>query len=62
MPQNNLSYPMEAPAAGQWREVCKGVYWLRQPMPMALNHINVWLLEDGGQGSQGRLLKLTPRS
>ncbi|QIL78524.1 MBL fold metallo-hydrolase [Diaphorobacter sp. HDW4A] len=47
MPQTNLSYPMEAPAAGHWREVCKGVYWLRQPMPMALNHINVWLLEDG---------------
>ena len=47
MQRDNISYPLQAPAAGQWREVSKGVYWVRLPMPMALNHINVWLLDDG---------------
>ncbi|MGC7403085.1 MBL fold metallo-hydrolase [Pandoraea pneumonica] len=24
-----------------------GIYWLRMPLPFALDHINVWLIEDG---------------
>jgi glyoxylase-like metal-dependent hydrolase (beta-lactamase superfamily II) len=28
-------------------EVAPGVHWLRMPLPMALNHINLWALEDG---------------
>ena len=28
-------------------EVAPGVPWLRMPLPAALNHINLWLLEDG---------------
>ena len=28
-------------------EIADGIYWVRFPMPMALDHINVWLLEDG---------------
>ena len=24
-----------------------GVRWLRMPLPFALNHINLWLIEDG---------------
>ena len=27
--------------------VAAGVYWLRMPLPFALDHINLWLLEDG---------------
>lgn len=27
-------------------EVSQGVFWLRMPMPMALDHINVYLLQD----------------
>ncbi|MAD44320.1 MAG: MBL fold metallo-hydrolase [Oceanospirillaceae bacterium] len=27
-------------------EVARGVFWLRMPMPMALDHINVYLLQD----------------
>jgi glyoxylase-like metal-dependent hydrolase (beta-lactamase superfamily II) len=27
--------------------VAPGVHWLRMPLPFALNHINLWLLEDG---------------
>ena len=28
-------------------EIAPGVTWLRMPMPIDLNHINLWLLEDG---------------
>ena len=28
-------------------QIADGVFWVRFPMPMALDHINVWLLEDG---------------
>ncbi len=47
MQNDKITYPMEAPEAGQWREIGHGVYWVRLPMPMSLNHINVWLIEDG---------------
>lgn len=45
-----LVYPFAdlAPmAAGEVREVAPGVMWLRLPLPFALDHINVWALEDG---------------
>lgn len=50
-----LSYPLgEAqPEAGQMMEVAAGVYWLRMPLPFALNHINVWLLRDEIDGREG---------
>ena len=42
-----LQFPIsEAPALGQPLAIAKGVYWLRMPLPFALNHINLWLLED----------------
>lgn len=44
-----LSYPFgrTAPENQGWiREVAPGVHWLRFELPMALNHINLWLLED----------------
>ena len=31
--------------------VAPGVHWLRLPLPFDLNHINVWLLEDGADWS-----------
>ena len=43
-----MSYPFaEPPAAGNVCEVAPGLYWLRMPLPFALNHINLWLLRDG---------------
>jgi glyoxylase-like metal-dependent hydrolase (beta-lactamase superfamily II) len=42
-----LSYPFETPPPGGWLEVAPGVLWLRMPMPLALNHINLWGLRDG---------------
>ena len=46
--QSSLSYPFaDLPAAGTTLSVAPGVSWLRMPLPFALNHINLWLLEDG---------------
>ena len=44
---NPMSFPFAGPpAAGGVCEVAPGVYWLRMPLPFALNHINLWLLRD----------------
>ncbi|MCP3879319.1 MAG: MBL fold metallo-hydrolase [Sulfitobacter sp.] len=32
---------------GEPIKIAEGVYWVRFPMPMSLDHINIWLLEDG---------------
>lgn len=42
-----LEYPFaNPPAIGQSLEVAPGVHWIRLPLPFALDHINVWALED----------------
>ena len=33
--------------AGETLPVAPGVTWLRSPLPFRLDHINLWLLEDG---------------
>ncbi len=35
------------PGAGETMPVGSGIHWLRLPLPFDLNHINLWLLEDG---------------
>ncbi len=43
-----LRFPHAAPPApGTLTEVAPGVHWLRMPLPFALDHINLWLLDDG---------------
>lgn len=43
-----MVYPFEAPPArGQTIEVAPGVRWFRMPLPYALDHINLWGLDDG---------------
>jgi glyoxylase-like metal-dependent hydrolase (beta-lactamase superfamily II) len=43
-----LSYPVAAvPGPGEAVAVAPGVLWMRLPLPMALNHVNVWALADG---------------
>jgi glyoxylase-like metal-dependent hydrolase (beta-lactamase superfamily II) len=43
-----LRFPFpEAPAPGTLKEVAPGIHWLRMPLPFALNHINLWVLDDG---------------
>jgi glyoxylase-like metal-dependent hydrolase (beta-lactamase superfamily II) len=42
-----LVYPFEStPGIGQALQIAPGVLWLRMPLPMSLNHINLWALED----------------
>jgi len=45
---SELEFPFDhPPAAGTWYPVAPGVYWLRMPLPFALDHINLWVLHDG---------------
>ena len=47
-PLQILQFPHpDAPAAGTSVEVAPGLRWLRMPLPFVLDHINLWLLEDG---------------
>jgi glyoxylase-like metal-dependent hydrolase (beta-lactamase superfamily II) len=39
---------VEPPAPGSALDVAPGVRWVRMPLPFALDHINLWLLEDEG--------------
>ncbi len=38
------------PAPGETLQVAPGIHWLRMPLPFALDHINLWLLEDEHDG------------
>ena len=43
-----LRFPVAAPPpVGETLPIAPGVWWLRMPLPFALDHINLWLLEDG---------------
>ncbi|MBV9375367.1 MAG: MBL fold metallo-hydrolase [Alphaproteobacteria bacterium] len=43
-----LQFPVAAPPRpGEALLIAPGVKWLRMPLPFALDHINLWLLEDG---------------
>ncbi|MCV3270660.1 MBL fold metallo-hydrolase [Roseobacter sinensis] len=47
-PHEGLRYPWEAPPAeGEAVEVATGVLWMRLPLPMKLDHVNVYALDDG---------------
>jgi len=44
----SISYAFEAkPETGEIVDIAPGIKWLRLPLPFQLNHINVWLLQDG---------------
>ena len=38
------------PAEGCATEVASGVLWMRLPLPMRLDHVNVYALDDGAEG------------
>ncbi len=49
-----LTYPYENPPVdGESIEVAPGVFWIRMPLPFALDHINLWLLRDAKDGIVG---------
>ena len=43
-----LDYPFpDVPGPGEAIEIAEGILWLRLPLPMALDHVNVYALDDG---------------
>ena len=51
-PGSSLRYPWDTPPAeGEATEIAEGVLWLRLPLPMALDHVNVYALDDGDSWS-----------
>ena len=45
---DGLDHPFATPPGpGLLESVAPGVAWLRMPLPFRLNHINLWMLEDG---------------
>ena len=43
-----IQYPLtEPPAPGEAIEIAEGVLWIRLPLPLALDHVNVYALDDG---------------
>jgi glyoxylase-like metal-dependent hydrolase (beta-lactamase superfamily II) len=53
--ESQLEYPFgdAMPEPGAVHEVAPGVLWLRMGLPFALNHVNLWLLEDEYAGEHG---------
>lgn len=53
--EHQLNYPFAdtLPEPGTVFEVAPGVFWLRMPLPFALDHINLWLLRDEIDGQRG---------
>ena len=46
--KDGLVYPFaEAPELGKTIEVAPGILWARIPLPFRLNHVNVYLIDDG---------------
>ena len=45
---DGIRHPFEiAPPDGLVTEVAPGILWLRLPLPMALDHVNIYALDDG---------------
>jgi glyoxylase-like metal-dependent hydrolase (beta-lactamase superfamily II) len=53
--ESQLDYPFgeTLPEPGTALQIAPGVLWLRMGLPFALNHINLWLLEDEFESESG---------
>ena len=49
MSESALQFPwrLQKPAPGKTLSLRPGIHWVRMPLPFALDHINLWMLEDG---------------
>ena len=46
--ESRLSFPHEQPPEpGMLIELAPGILWTRIPLPFRLNHVNIYLIEDG---------------
>ncbi len=49
-----IRHPFDTPPAeGGAIEVAPGILWLRLPLPMALDHVNIYALDDSLDGGDG---------
>jgi glyoxylase-like metal-dependent hydrolase (beta-lactamase superfamily II) len=44
---------LHLPGPAELTQIADGVFWIRMPLPFALDHINLWLLEDELDGRPG---------
>jgi len=56
--ESQLSYPFgdTIPPIGTVHDIASGLRWLRMPLPFALDHINLWLMDDKVEGREGLAL------
>jgi glyoxylase-like metal-dependent hydrolase (beta-lactamase superfamily II) len=46
--EEDLRFTVQRPPAyGELTDVVSGLYWVRLPVPLRLNHVNCWLLDNG---------------
>jgi glyoxylase-like metal-dependent hydrolase (beta-lactamase superfamily II) len=55
--ETQLDYPLgeTLPETGQILQVAPGIMWIRMGLPFALNHINLWLIEEDYETDAGRV-------
>lgn len=41
---------LPVPAPGEMIQVARGLHWVRLPLPLRLNHVNIWLADDDDGG------------
>lgn len=53
--ESRLDFPLgdTLPGAGEKLQLAPGVFWIRFPLPFALDHINLWLIADEFDGRSG---------
>jgi glyoxylase-like metal-dependent hydrolase (beta-lactamase superfamily II) len=53
--ESQLHYPFDdrIPDPATRIEVAPGIFWVRMPLPFALDHVNLWLLRDSFDGRDG---------
>tara|TARA_Y100000589_G_scaffold115644_1_gene109662 strand:+ start:978 stop:1151 length:174 start_codon:yes stop_codon:yes gene_type:complete len=45
--ENRLEFPFEeVPKYGVLHKVNKQIHWIRMPLPMSLNHVNLWTVGE----------------
>ena len=46
MPIPSTPLALDPPEGGHFIEIQEGIYWVRMPLPLKLNHVNLWLMVD----------------
>lgn len=57
--EHQIHYPLGdvQPVAGETTEVAPGIKWIRMGLPFALDHINLWLIQDRQPGPDNIMVR-----